>query len=202
MERYNRQIVLSDFGIIGQEKLKKSSVAIIGAGALGSLVAMHLSAAGVGKIILCDNDTVSVSNLHRQLFYNEKEVGQSKVECLTKSMMAINSNVEVIAINKLIKDQDLKLLLSDCDFVVDGSDNPLTKYMVADVCDSRNVPYCIGGVREYIGQVMTHLPGTSSYRDVFLHQFQLIFAQTIQLVSLDLFRALLQASNLLKLLNI
>ena len=159
--------MLEGIGDEGIEKLRSGRVFILGCGALGSLCAMYLAGSGVGTITLADFDSIDISNLQRQLFFNELELGLHKAETLASKIRAINSDIKVDVIPEFITPSKAKQLLIGHDFVVDGSDNPSTKKMTSSVCEELNIPYCIGGVREFCGQVMSWAPGYSGYCELF-----------------------------------
>lgn len=165
--RYARHIQLSEIGLAGQEKIRQANVLVIGCGALGSVVSMYLAGAGIGNLGIVDFDTVDISNLQRQLSYTTQDVGQKKTTILYDKIKNINPTVTVEAFDCLLKEEQANLLFSRYDFIIEGSDNPATKYMVADICREKNKPYCMGGVSQFQGQIMTCLPGTSGYRDLF-----------------------------------
>lgn len=165
--RYSRSILLDEIGEEGQKKLLKSSVLIIGAGALGSIVAMYLAASGVGHICIADFDTIDISNLQRQLSFTEDNVGTKKVDATAQRLKSINSDIKIEIIDRVIKQENALDLFENFDFIVEGSDNPATKYMVTDCCKKLQKPYCLGGVAQFKGQVMTFIPGSMSYRDLF-----------------------------------
>jgi molybdopterin/thiamine biosynthesis adenylyltransferase len=159
--------MLEGIGTEGQERLLASSVLIVGAGALGSVVAMYLAASGVGHIGIADFDTIDISNLQRQLSFTEADLGQPKAQVAAAKLRAVNSDVRVTVYEKLLRRSDLDELLSQYDLVMEGSDNPDTKYMVTDACVGHSKPYVIGGVAQYSGQLMSYRPGARSYSDVF-----------------------------------
>lgn len=159
--------MLEGIGEEGMEKLRRGKVFIIGCGALGSLCAMYLAGSGIGTIALADFDTIDVSNLQRQLFFAEQELGLGKAEVLCSKINSINSDVKVEIIPEFITPSKAQQIFVDFDFVIDGSDNPATKKMTSTVCENLGIPYCIGGVREYSGQVMSWSPGHSGYSDIF-----------------------------------
>lgn len=165
--RYARMQSLEGIGEEGIRKIRSAKVLVVGCGALGSLAAMYLAAAGVGEIIISDFDTIDISNLQRQLFYCESELGYSKVDTLSEKLKALNSDVNVIKIAKLITKHNAPEIFKDYDFVIDGSDNQSTKLTTASVCESLGIPYCIGGVESYRGQVMSWMPGAVTYSDIF-----------------------------------
>lgn len=158
---------MEGIGSEGVEKLNAGKVLVVGCGALGSLCAMYLAASGVGTLGIADFDTIDLSNLQRQLFFDERTLGASKCTTLASRMRAINSEIRVIEHECLVNESIAPGLFSDYDFVIDGSDNPSTKQMTADVCERLGKAYCIGGVRGFSGQVMSWEPGHIGYSDLF-----------------------------------
>lgn len=167
MDRYIRNIQLPGFGEIGQQKLRQSSVMVVGAGALGSVSSMYLAAAGVGRIGVSDFDTVDISNLTRQLSYGEANVGEHKAEALAARLHSINSEVTVDVHPQRLCGDDLMHVLAHYDIVVEASDNPATKYAVTDAAEALGMPYSIGGIEQYRGIIMSWRPGHAGYREFF-----------------------------------
>ncbi|MHA1386063.1 MAG: HesA/MoeB/ThiF family protein [Candidatus Helarchaeota archaeon] len=168
LERYNRQIISSDIGVDGQKKLKSASVLVIGLGGLGSPVAYYLTAAGIGTLGLMDMDTVSLSNLQRQIIHSTPNVGKNKTESAYEKLSKLNPNVNFRLINEKLNPQNAHSIIKDYDFVVDCSDNFEAKFLVNDSCLKEKIPFSIGGVRGFEGQLMTVLPFKSAcYRCVF-----------------------------------
>lgn len=165
--RYSRVEALKDMGRPGVERLREGRVFIVGCGALGSLCAMYLAAGGVGMVGIADFDTIDISNLQRQLFFGEDVLGKKKCLILAERMRTINSECKVCNYDELITKNRAENIFPDYDFVIDGSDNPKTKLQTASVCESLGIPYCIGGVREYSGQVMSWAPGHTGYSELF-----------------------------------
>lgn len=165
--RYSRGMMLEGIGEDGQMALKRSSVLVVGAGALGSIVSMYMAGSGVGHIAVADFDTVDLSNLQRQLSFTEDDLGQRKAEATGRRLRSINSLVRVEVIDELITARRADELFGRFDVIVEGSDNPATKYLVSDAAVRAERPCVIGGVREFGGQVMTQLPGHACYRDLF-----------------------------------
>jgi adenylyltransferase/sulfurtransferase len=153
LERYSRHIVIPEVGLEGQKKLKQAKVLIIGAGGLGSPISMYLAAAGVGNIGIVDFDTVSASNLQRQVLYSSDEVGSSKVDKAKARLLGINNNIEIRTYNvKLTKDNALDII-KDYDIAADGSDNFATRYLVNDACVLLKKPVVYGSILRFDGQV-------------------------------------------------
>ncbi|MGM9699710.1 MAG: HesA/MoeB/ThiF family protein [Prevotella sp.] len=165
--RYSRHLLLEGFGQEGQRKLAEGKVLIIGAGGLGSPVALYLAAAGVGTIGIADGDTVDLTNLQRQVIHTTDDVGMAKVESAARKMRSINSDVKVVEINEFIDKPTLMKLAVDYDIIVDATDSYGSKYMINDACVEAGKPFVHGGVLRYEGNVFTHLPGTADYRDIF-----------------------------------
>lgn len=167
IERYSRHILLPDVGGTGQEKLLNSRVLVIGAGGLGSPAALYLAAAGVGTLGIADADTVELSNLQRQVLHFTADVGASKVESARRKLEALNPDVRVKSYRKRVTAENIAALISDYDFVVEGTDNFPSKFLVNDACVLLGKPFSQAGILRYSGQTMTHVPGSSCYRCVF-----------------------------------
>jgi len=153
LERYARHIVLPKFGGAGQQRLKAASVAVIGAGGVGSGVIPALAAAGVGKLTIIDNDLVDRSNLHRQPIFRDDEVGSEKAKLAAQFAMAINPNVETVARERRIDADNARELLDGQDLVVDGSDNFATRLAVSDACIALGIPLVSAAAVQLQGQV-------------------------------------------------
>lgn len=168
LERYSRHILLQDVGVEGQENLLKAKVLIVGAGGLGAPVALYLAAAGVGTIGIIDNDTVELSNLQRQIVHFTKDINRAKVLSAKEKMLAINPDIEVRTYQEFLRADNIRGIIKPYDFVVDGTDNFPTKFLVNDACIMENKPFSHGGVLRFDGQAMTILPHQSAcYRCVF-----------------------------------
>lgn len=165
--RYSRQISIDEIGEPGQVRLLSSKVAIVGCGALGSMVAMQLAAAGIGNIVIADFDTIDISNLQRQFFFKTEEAGLSKAEVLRERMLAINPACNVRIEGKFVDSHLASEMFKDCDFIVDATDNPSSKVMLENVCRDMGKVCCIGGVAQFHGQVMTVEPGRITFGELF-----------------------------------
>ena len=165
--RYSRLASLPEIGPEGVAKLQEARVAVIGCGALGSLCAMYLAASGVGNINIADFDTVDLSNLQRQLFFTEADLGKTKALVLRDRMLALNSGVSVNVTQEMVRPANAGDFLAGCDVVVDGSDNPATKLMTDRLAAEYGIPCVIAGVRGFDLQVITCLPGGTRYADIF-----------------------------------
>lgn len=167
MNRYMAQMRLGEIGEEGQKRLSDARILIIGCGALGSPVAMYLAGAGVGHITIADFDTVDLSNLHRQVFYKEHEVGSKKVDCLKKNMITLNSQISVEIWDKLVTRKLLEDAGGRFNFIVDGADNPSTTYMLDAYCSKYHIPLSIAGISEWTAQIFFYSPGSITYGEIF-----------------------------------
>ena len=153
MERYSRQIALAEIGVTGQRKIKGTKVLVVGVGGLGSVVAQYLVAAGVGKVGIVDGDSVSISNLQRQILYSEQDIGKPKVEVATNRLRAMSSVVEVVAYNTFLSDENGAEIISDYDIVVDGGDNHAVRAVAESICAEQGKHFVHGAVEGFVGQV-------------------------------------------------
>ena len=147
--RYNRHIILDGFGKEGQMRLLNAKVLIVGAGGLGSPIAMYLAAAGVGTIGLVDGDTVSLTNLQRQVIHTTADVGRPKVDSAAEKIRAINPDVRVEKHEIYLNEDNALDIMRPYDYVVEGSDNFSAKYLVNDACVMLGKPFCIGGINRW-----------------------------------------------------
>ena len=160
--RYSRQLILPQIGPRGQQRLAESSVLIVGAGGLGSPVALYLAAAGVGTLGLIDDQVVELSNLHRQLLHTAADVGRPKVDSASAQLAARNPEVRLLARLQRLTAANARELVREHDVIVDGSDNVPTRYVVNDACVMEHRPLVHGGVIEYEGQLFVVRPGQSA----------------------------------------
>ena len=175
LERYARHIVLRDVGGPGQQRLKAARVLCIGAGGLGAPIVMYLAAAGVGTIGIADDDTVSLSNLQRQVIHGTPDVGRPKVESARDAVARINPHVTVEGHPVRFSPENARALTEAYDIVVDGSDNFTTRFLAADTCFAVARTLVTAAVSEFDGSITTlapHLPGPDgapnpSYRCLF-----------------------------------
>lgn len=166
--RYSRQTVLPEVGRDGQQKLRESSVLIVGAGGLGAPTSLYLAAAGVGKIGLVDDDAVELSNLHRQVLFSAGDVGASKVDIAGERLKALNGNVEIELYNVRLAKENADALISEYDLVCDGSDNFATRYVVNDACVRTETPNVYASVHQFEGQASVFASGDGPcYRCLF-----------------------------------
>lgn len=170
VERYARHIILDAVGGTGQEKLLGSRVLVVGAGGLGSPVAMYLAAAGVGTIGIVDDDVVDLTNLQRQVLHGTSDVGRPKVVSAAETIAEMNPDVTVVQIGERLSVANALDLVRAYDLVVDGSDNFATRYLLNDACWLERKPLVSGAIFQFEGQVAvfdrTH-EGTPCYRCIF-----------------------------------
>jgi len=157
--RYDRTLRLPGVGPEGQEKLLRSAVLIVGVGGLGCSAALHLAAAGVGRIGLADGDAVELSNLQRQILYVTGDIGRPKPEVAGKRLRALNPDVQVQEYYGRVTGADIRNLVRDYDIVVDGTDNLATRFLINRACVELGKPWVYGAVLAFTGQLMTVLPG-------------------------------------------
>ena len=157
--RYARQLLLPEIDEAGQEKLKAGRVLLIGAGGLGSPVAMYLAAAGVGTIGLCDFDVVELSNLNRQVLHSTSRVGTPKIASAKAMLADLNPEVTIHTHEGLVTEENIHGLIANYDFVLDCTDNFAAKFMINDSCTAAKKPFCHAGIMGFSGQLMTWLPG-------------------------------------------
>ena len=155
IERFSRQIVLKDIGILGQKKILSSRVLIVGAGGLGSPVAEFLSRAGVGSLGIIDDDKVSLSNLHRQSLYTTSDIGKFKVKIARDKIKKINPNIKVIIYKIRLNNNNFKKIINDYDYIVDGSDNFITKLLLNDFCLKFKKTLITGAISKFDGHIFT-----------------------------------------------
>ena len=155
IERYSRQIVLKDVGPAGQKKIINSRVLIVGAGGLGCPVIDYLARAGVGNLGIIDDDKVNISNIHRQSLYNSKDVGKSKVLVLKKKIKLINPQVKVKIFKKRIEKKNIKEIVKNYEFIVDGSDNFKTKFLLNEYSIRLKKILFVGAISKFDGHIFT-----------------------------------------------
>ena len=178
MERYKRQTILPEIGEEGQQKIGQTSVLVVGVGGLGSVVCSYLVAAGIGKLILIDADTVSVDNLQRQILYREPQVGLSKALEAKKSLEKLNSQVEIMAYHEYFDEKNALTIAKDVDIVIDATDNYKTRYLINDICVALDKPFIYGAIAEYCGQVAVfNYKQGATYRCLYPDEQEMIVSQ-------------------------
>lgn len=168
MNRFERQFILTGFGIEGQKKLRNASVLMVGAGGLGCPALLYLAAAGVGRIGVIDGDIVHVTNLNRQVLFGEKDLGKNKAEQAVRHLQAKYSDISWEIFPEFLTVQNAQELIADYDLVIDGTDNFPTRYLVNDACLLHDKPFVFGAIYQHEGQVSVFNLGENAcnYRDV------------------------------------
>ena len=161
-QRYDRQMMIPGIGEAGQEKIKKASVVIAGAGGLGSPVALYLTAAGVGTLRIIDNDKVELSNLNRQILHWDKDVSKSKTASAYDKLTKLNKNVNLETVHITIDDSNAAQLTEGFDVIVDAMDNLSTRFLLNKAAVKHKVPFIHGAVSGMEGRAMTVIPGKSA----------------------------------------
>jgi molybdopterin-synthase adenylyltransferase len=168
VERYSRHIMLKEIGGEGQELLLRSKVLIIGAGGLGSPAALYLAAAGIGTIGIADGDAVELSNLQRQIIHNSGDIRKAKVLSAKEKMSAMNPDVKVNEFPCWVTEKNISSIICDYDFVIDATDNFVSKFLINDACVFAKKPFSHAGVLQFAGQTITVITGKSAcYRCIF-----------------------------------
>ena len=168
LQRYSRHISLPELGLAGQQKLKRGSALVVGAGGLGSPVSLYLAAAGVGRIGIIDFDAVDASNLQRQVMYGTSDVGESKVAVAASRLRDLNPEIEIVAYDTQLTSENALEILAEYDVVIDGTDNFPTRYLVNDACVLLGKPYVYGSILRFDGQVSVfHAQHGPCYRCLF-----------------------------------
>ena len=155
IDRFSKQIVLKDIGILGQKKILSAKVLIIGAGGLGSPVVEFLSRAGVGSLGIVDNDKISLSNLHRQSLYNTSDINKFKVKIAKDKIKKINPNTKVTIYKIRLNNNNFKKIIDNYDYIVDGSDNFITKFLLNDYCLKFKKFLVTGAISKFDGHIFT-----------------------------------------------
>ena len=167
IRRYSRHIVLRGVGGDGQQKLKAARVLVVGAGGLGSPVIAYLAAAGIGRLGVVDHDTVSISNLQRQMIHQSAGVGTPKAESAAAFVAALNDHVEFVPHIERVGPDNAARLVSAYDYVLDGTDNFGTRAIVAEAAQMAGIPLVSGAVSMFDGQVTVFIPGGRTFRDLY-----------------------------------
>ena len=168
-ERYPRQGLLPEVGEEGQKKLQNARVLIVGVGGLGCPVALYLTGAGVGHLGLVDDDVVNLSNLHRQVLYDESDIDQPKAECATRHLHTKNSDIELKAYPMRLTPDNAECLIAEYDLVIDGCDNHATRYLLSDICEKQKKPYVHAAIGAFQGQIaiLCYEEEAPTYRTLF-----------------------------------
>lgn len=158
LERYSRNITLREIGGLGQKRLSQSKVLVVGAGGLGCPALMYLTASGVGKIGVIDDDKVSLSNLQRQVLFIVEDIGKLKVDVAKNRLNLLNPDIEVSTYASRLSRENIGKILADYDLVLDGTDNFSTRYLVNKYCCDLKKPLLFGAVSEWDGQISLYSP--------------------------------------------
>ena len=153
VQRYSRQLILSEFGVHAQERLKNASALIIGCGGLGSPAALYLASSGLGRLGLVDHDNVDMSNLHRQIIHRETTVGKTKVESAQITCSQMNSSLKIDTYNQLLTHENIMNIVQQYDVVLDCTDNVITRYLINDACVLCDKPLVSASVIRFEGQL-------------------------------------------------
>jgi molybdopterin/thiamine biosynthesis adenylyltransferase len=168
IERYSRHILLKNVGVKGQKTLLESKVLVIGAGGLGAPAALYLAAAGIGTIGIADDDKVELSNLQRQIIHKSETVGMNKTESAKQTIHELNPGVKVKTYSTRIQPDNIMDIIQEYDFIIDGTDNFSTKFLINDACVIAKKPFSHGGILRFEGQLMTYVPDKGPcYRCIF-----------------------------------
>lgn len=169
IERYSRQIILKEVGGKGQEKLLNSKVLVIGAGGLGSPALFYLAAAGVGTLGIIDGDLVDTSNLQRQIIHFNSDIGKEKVLSAKEKIEKLNPDVNVVIYPTTVNAKNIRNIIKNYDFIIDGTDNFPAKFLINDACFFEKKPFSHGGILRFQGQTLTYNPASESlcYRCIF-----------------------------------
>ncbi len=168
LKRYSRNIVLEEFGERGQEKLRDAGVLVVGAGGLGSPASYYLAAAGIGTIGIVDSDTVDVSNLQRQILHRTSDIGMPKTDSAAEQLRALNPGVVVEKHHLRLNKDNVRGIIGGYDVIIDAVDNFAARFLLNDACFFEKKPLVEAGVLQFLGQIMTIVPGQGPcYRCLF-----------------------------------
>jgi len=155
IERFSRQLVLKNVGAKGQKKILSSKILIVGVGGLGCPAAENLVRAGIGSIGLIDNDTVNLSNIHRQSLFNSRDIKKSKVSVAAKKLKEINPSTKIKTYKSWLNENNIKRIIKNYEIIIDGSDNFKTKFLVNDYCKKLKKKLVTGAISKFDGHVFT-----------------------------------------------
>ena len=160
--RYSRQTMLKNIGESGQLKLQQAKVLIVGLGGLGCPVSVYLASAGIGTLLLCDDDDIELTNLQRQILFTESDIGQNKAECAKDKLLALNHHCDIEVIDERLDEELAQYHIPDADIVIDCTDNIATRYLLNKLCYQYDVPLVIGAATGFDGQTMLVDPKQNS----------------------------------------
>ncbi|HEU0228924.1 MAG TPA: HesA/MoeB/ThiF family protein, partial [Arachidicoccus soli] len=168
LKRYNRQMILPELGLEGQEKLKSAKVLMVGAGGLGCPVLQYLVAAGVGEIGIIDDDVVDETNLHRQVLFYHEDIGLKKAEVAAQKLRKLNPFITIESFAERLSAENANEMFMNYDLIIDGSDNFQTRYLVNDTCVALGKALVFGSIFKFEGQVSVfNYKNGAQYRDIF-----------------------------------
>ncbi|MCS7281383.1 MAG: HesA/MoeB/ThiF family protein [Desulfobacterota bacterium] len=162
LRRYRRQIIIPSIGEEGQKKLKNAAVFIAGVGGLGSISAFYLAAAGVGRLVIVDKDSVDLGNLNRQIIHTTYDLGKKKVESAKEKLERLNPYVKIETVSTEINEDNVLSLIGDCQIIVDAMDNIEGRRIMNKAAYSKRIPYVFGGVEGFNGMVTVFVPGETA----------------------------------------
>lgn len=175
IERYARHLVLPEIGGTGQQKLKQAKVLVIGAGGLGCPLLSYLTAAGVGTIGIIDDDTVSRSNLQRQILFLEEDIGKNKALCAANHLSKQNSCIEIIPFHERLTHENADEIMREFDLIADGCDNFETRYLVAEKAEKFELPLISAAINRFDGYLSTFMPYQNESNPEPTRRYQEIF---------------------------
>jgi molybdopterin/thiamine biosynthesis adenylyltransferase len=161
LTRYERQILYTDFGEKGQERLKQSHVVVAGLGGLGCSASLYLTCSGVGHITMIDCDHVDLSNLNRQILHYEEDIGEEKTFSAARKLAKLNSSIKLTPVFKRITERNARELIRGSNLVIDGMDNFETRFILNRACIAEGIPFIHGGVYGLFGELTTIIPGST-----------------------------------------
>lgn len=167
IKRYRRHLILHEIGTRGQEYIASSRILVVGAGGLGSSAIAYLAAAGVGEIGIIDGDKVELSNLQRQILYTTTCIGEKKVSAARQRVEDINPDINVTTYDTFLDYNNAESIISQYDFVCEGSDNYCTKLLVNDICVRLHKAFSMGSLFRFTGQTFTHIDGSACWRCIY-----------------------------------
>ena len=157
--RYARQLMMPSIGEEGQRKLKHSHVLVAGVGGLGSLSSFYLTSLGIGHLKIVDHGSVQISDLNRQILYNEKDIGLKKTDIAYERLSLLNSEIQIEPICEEITSENIPRLIKGVQIVIDGTDNFETRLILNKICFEKRIHYIYGGIFGFKGKVTTFIPG-------------------------------------------
>ncbi len=165
---FSRQMMVDEIGAVGQQKISKAKVLVIGAGGLGCPILQYLASCGVGTIGIVDFDIVEIHNLHRQILYGIDDVGKHKAIIAKEKLAKQYPHIDIISFNELLREETAEKIISQFEVIVDGSDNFHTRYLVNDTCVKLHKPLVYGSILKFEGQLSVfNVNGSKNLRDIF-----------------------------------